>query len=179
MTLPRPSIPEPSAITDLAGLAPKFRTQVELVLADLVDKEWLVCVRESVRSNERADWLYRCGREFDDGRGIVTNAVNALKTWHHYGLAVDLGDRRFSPGREPASFWRDVMAIAEARGLTVGADWNRNGIPDSQEPGKHLCDQPHMQWFCDGMHVSPSDHAAELLATGGVEAVWRELHAID
>ncbi len=161
-----PAPHEPSVISSTDGLAPKFRAAIASVLFDLDALGWRPVLRETVRSTERAAWLYGFGRAYDDGRGIVTNAPNALKTWHHYGLAVDIGDKRYPSGSELAQFFRDLGDVCLRRGLTWGGQWK-------------MQDKPHVQWYCNGMHVSPSDHAAALLASGGVQAVWRELHAID
>jgi hypothetical protein len=163
--LPLPPAEVP-ATTSADGLAPKFaRALVDVCLA-LAHLGWQPVLRETLRTNVRAVFLYGFGRDYDDGRGIVTNATDALGTWHHFGLAADVGDRRYDSGQEPAAFWRDLERCAVQHGLTSGADWK-------------FCDRPHVQWHCDGMHVSPSPHAAELLASGGIEAVWRELHAVD
>lgn len=161
--LPLPPAEVPADHT-VMGLAPAFLAKLQLLLADMVGKGFRPILRETTRSDERAAFLYGFGRDYDDGRGIVTNAPNALKTWHHYGLAADIGDRRYEGGSEPASFWVALGSCARDHGLTWGGDW-------------HMKDLPHIQWNCEGMHVSPSDHAAALLASDGVEAVWRELHA--
>lgn len=169
--LPKPPT-EIAAVHSTEGLAPKFRDALAAMLLDLTEHGWMPILRETLRSNERAAFLYGFGREYDDGRGVVTNAETALRTWHHFGLAADVGDRRYDSGCEPGKFYADLEACALKHGLTSGADWNRNAIHDEK-----FCDKPHVQWFCDGMHVSPSDHAAELLASGGVQAVWQALHA--
>lgn len=161
LPLPPSEVP---ACTLVDGLAPKFLDKLQAVCSALVAAGWQPVLRETTRSDERAAFLYGFGREYDDGRGIVTQAPNALKTWHHFGLAADLGDRRYEPGNEPEAFWLALSVAVAAHGLTWGGSW-------------HFTDNPHVQWWCDGMHVSPSDHAAALLASGGVESVWRELHA--
>ncbi len=160
--LPLPPAEVPADHT-VSGLAPKFLEKIQSLLADLVGKGWRPMLRETTRSDERAAYLYGFGRDYDDGRGVVTNAPTALKTWHHFGLAVDIVDRRFGDDC-PTEFWRDLGACAEAHGLTWGGTW-------------HMQDKPHVQWNCEGMHVTPSDHAAALLASDGVEAVWSEVHA--
>lgn len=172
LPLSPPEIGELAPCRSFDGLAPRFRSKIDMVLADMVACGWQPTVRESTRSEARAKHLYNFGRVYDDGRGIVTNAPNALKTWHRYGLAVDIGDRRYDDEHTPAQFWKDLERIVMAHGLTSGADWNRNGIHDEK-----LCDGPHVQWFVEGMHVTPSDHAAELLSSSGVEAVWAEVRA--
>ncbi len=167
---------EPAAIASLDVLAPKFREKVDRVLARLVMRGWVgACVLESQRTTERQVWLYGFGRDYDDDRGIVTNVPTAETGWHFFCVAVDFGLK----GRTnvPAKFYADVFDLVEAVGLTSGADWNHNGTPDSQEPGKHFCDGPHAQWWVEGMHVSPSDRARELYAQGGLPAVWAALEA--
>lgn len=166
MTKLPPPPPEPVVITDTTHLAPAFQVKVGRILMALDAAGWHPVVRESLRSTERAAWLYGFGRDYDDGRGIVTNAQTADKTWHHYGLAVDLGDKRYEGGSEPQQFFRDLGDACLREGLTWGGQWK-------------MRDLPHVQWYCNGMHVSPSDHAAALLASDGVDAVWRELHAME
>lgn len=159
--LPAPP-PEIPAIHTVDGLAPKFLKALSDALADLVGMGWRPILRETLRTDERAKWLYGFGRDYDDGRGIVTNAPNALKTWHHYGLAADVGDRRYDAGSEPAEFFQALGKCAKQNGLAWGGDWR-------------MADQPHVQWGAP-MRVSPSDEAANLLQ-GGVDAVWRAVNA--
>jgi hypothetical protein len=161
MKLPPPPAEVP-ACRDMDRLAPQFRAKIEDLLAELRPHYPHARVAETVRTDERQAYLYGFGRDYDDDRGIVTNAPTATTSWHRFGLAVDIEG-------VPAAVLEETTM---AHGLTSGSDWNRNGIHD-----EHLCDAPHVQWFCAGMHVSPSDHARALLAAAGVEAVWRELHA--
>ncbi len=135
-------------------------------------------VFEGFRSDERAAWLYKSGREFDDGRGIVTKAPTARKSWHRYGLAVDIISKSKEWDALPR-FWRDLRVTITEIGLVSGDDWDRDGIPVEDDPDEHLSDRPHCQWWIPGMHVTPSEHAWELLQTKGIEAVWHELHADD
>jgi hypothetical protein len=168
--------PEPPASSALDQLAPGFAHKLDLVIAALRARGWSrACILESFRTDEREAWLFGFGRDYDDDRGIVTNARDGRKSWHRYGLGADFGLRGMDT--PPAQFYRDLTEIAESVGLTSGRDWNRNGIPDTQEEGKHFCDGPHVQWWCTGMKVTPSDHAWDLLQSQGVAAVWRELHA--
>lgn len=162
-----------AVVSSTALLAPKFRSALADVCMDLAGAGFRPILRETFRTDERAAYLYGFGRDYDDGRGIVTQATNGLKTWHRFGLAADVGDRRYEPGQELPEFWTALERAAIRHALTSGADWNRNGVHD-----EHFCDRPHVQWWCEGMHVTPSDHAAELLASGGVEAVWQALHAV-
>lgn len=165
MKLPRPTSPEPPPDRAMMKLAPRFAEKVFALIHDLEHIGHDPLMFEGFRSDERAAWLYQCGRTFDDGRGIVTNAPNAAKTWHRYGLGADIISKS-KQWDAPDQFWMDLRDSAASLGLTAGATWTRP-------------DRPHVQWWCKGMHVTPSDHAWELLQSKGVEAVWRELHADD
>lgn len=162
MKLPAPPAEVP-ADTSLDGLAPKFRAKLALVLNRLGMQGHPPRVAETLRSNERAKFLHGFGREYDDGRGVVTNAADAAKTWHHYGLAADVvhATKGWDAGED---FWKALRDAAVAEGLTAGYDW-------------HFQDKPHVQWGAP-MRAGPSDRAVTLLAAGGVEAVWREVGAV-
>jgi hypothetical protein len=156
---------EPPTIHATEHLAPRFRDALALVCLDLAHASFHPVLRETLRTDARQAWLYEFGRTWDDGRGIVTNARSAFTSWHGYGLAADVGDRRYEPGQEPSAFWCALERFAIARRLASGAEWQ-------------FCDRPHLQWG-HPMRVSPTARAAELLAAGGVEAVWREVGAMD
>ena len=160
LPLPPPEVP---ASTDLALLAPRFCDVVFTLLQGLRAKGLDPVVREAFRSDARQAWLYGFGRDYDDGRGEVTNAETGAKSWHRYGLAVDVVSNAEGDDA-PESFWQALRDAAVSLHLTSGADWS-------------MQDKPHVQWWCEGMPVTPSDHAWELLQSQGVGAVWQELHA--
>jgi hypothetical protein len=138
--------PEPPVIRSLDGLAPKFRAALLSVFPAL-DAGY---VSESLRTDARQRWLYGFGREYDDDRGIVTNAPTGATGWHMFGVALDFKDAAL------------VAANAEklrAAGLALGMDWPR------------FKDGPHVQAGAP-MRQSPSPEAAALFASGGYEAVW-------
>ena len=64
--------PEVHADNSLDSLAPKFREAVEKILEQMGDAK----VSETTRTFARQSYLYGFGREYDDGRGIVTNAAS-------------------------------------------------------------------------------------------------------
>ena len=155
--LPKPPAEVP-ACRSLDGLAPKFREVVEVVLAQLPD----AVVAESTRSFERQAYLYGFGRDYDDGRGIVTHAPSHLTSWHGYGLAVDVMHREY--GWNASRLWfRTMGELAKAHELTWGGDWR-------------FTDLPHLQW--GRCRDTPSDYARLLYRTRGVGAVWQEVGAL-
>ena len=117
MPLPRPERDVP-AIRTLDGLAPQFRTALCLLLAHVPD----AMIAETLRTPERQSFLYGFGRDYDDGRGIVTHAPTNLTSWHGYGLAADVihGTR----GWDASEAWFRAMGAAAKRvGLFWGGDW--------------------------------------------------------
>jgi peptidoglycan LD-endopeptidase CwlK len=149
MRAPPPEIPVDRS---LDSLAPQFRAAVEAVLAELGDAK----VSEGMRTFERQSFLYGFGREYDDGRGIVTNAATNLLSWHGYGLAVDVVHQTKEWDAGDAWF-RLLGDVAKAHGCHWGGDW-------------HHPDKPHIQW--GKCKDSPSDEARSLYEGAGVEAVW-------
>lgn len=143
--------PEPPVITSLDVLAPKFRAAVLSVIPAAV-----VHISETERTNERQVWLYGFGREYDDDRGIVTNAPNAFAGWHFFCLALDFKD--------PQVVRDNAQALRDA-GLSLGLDWPR------------FVDPPHVQWGYP-MRQSPSSEAKALYESGGLSAVWEAVQAL-
>ncbi|MDB5468972.1 MAG: hypothetical protein JWR84_532 [Caulobacter sp.] len=152
---------------DLSLLAPKFREAVTAALADCAGKGLTAKVNEGFRSNARQAWLYAQGRTRPGKK--VTNAPTALTSWHGYGLAVDIihqtkGYEPFGPnGAANEKWFADVAAVFKQHSCNWGGDWTN---PDT----------PHMQW--GKCRPSPSDKARELIAAGGVEAVWKAVSAV-
>ncbi len=163
MSLPAPP-PEVPVDDSLDGLAPAFRAKVDELLARMKSKGHDPIVAESTRTNERQTYLYGFGREYDDGRGIVTHSKDADETWHHFGLAVDIisASKGWDASRR---FWNDLGTIAAALGLSWGGAW------------RSFKDLPHIQ-LGSPMRQSPSPRAARLLADGGLPAVWAEVGAL-
>jgi len=139
-----------------AGCAPLFIAKVQAMLADLNDGrempfEWL-------RTPERQRYLYGHGRDYDDGRGIVTNAQSSLFSWHGFGLACDVVEKDATPWAAPPTFWNRMGEAAERQGLVWGGRWKR-------------ADLPHVQW--DTGSASPTADDRALAEAEGIEAVWR------
>jgi len=154
--------PEPRATRDLGLLAPKFRQAVEAALAECHAEGLDAMVFETYRSKELQEHYYARGRTVKPPNRIVTKAKSNLKSWHGYGLAVDVISKSKLWGADP-DWWPKVAAIFKRHGCDWGGDWRQK-------------DYPHMQWCT--LKASPSDRARELLAEGGMERVWSEVGAI-
>lgn len=163
MTPLPPPPPEPKADRTLSSLAPGFRRKVEAMLADMEVRGFDPMISEGFRSDERQAWLYGFGRDYDDGRGVVTNAPTGIHSYHRYGLAVDVISKS-SEWNAPKRFWDAIGSAALRQGLSWGGLWTK--FPD----------RPHVQF--SPMPQGPSSKAIELLASGGMEAVWREVDAL-
>lgn len=153
---------EPRPDRDIAKLAPKFRAAVDVAISECRLAGYDVILYEAYRSNETAKAYYARGRTVKPPPRPVTNAPDNTRTWHGYGLAVDVisSSKLWSAGD---TWYRKVAEIFKKHGCKWGGDW--------RSP-----DMPHMQWgHCK---ASPSELARELLATGGVEAVWKAVHGI-
>ena len=138
---------------DLTVCAPKFEEAVRLLLKELPDTNGF----ETLRTEARQHFLYGFGRDYDDGRGKVTEAVSALTSWHGFGLACDVVQKDATPWDAPEGFWDKLGACARRLGLAWGGDWKRR-------------DLPHVQW--GRCPKSPTDADRQLYRQQGIEAVW-------
>jgi hypothetical protein len=155
--------PELLVVRSLDVLAPKFRASVERALARCAEEGLDAYVYESLRSNELQAIYYERGRPpSQEFPRPVTNAPTADRSWHFYGLAVDVISK--SKGwNVPDSWWKSVAEIFGECDCKSGYYWKSR-------------DKPHHQWaLC---RVSPSPRAREIYATGGLEALWREVGAL-
>ncbi|MBY0490637.1 MAG: M15 family metallopeptidase [Gemmatimonadaceae bacterium] len=169
LPLPPAEIP---VCRDLQVLAPGFRMRLDLVIDDLQRAGFDPMVVETLRTSERQRFLFGFGRDYDDGRGVVTHSSDCDETWHGFGLAADIISASKRWDAAPA-FWTALGAACRIRGLTWGGDWNGNGSSDDER----FVDRPHVQ-FGPPMRRSPSPRAARLLAEGGMPAVWKEVGAL-
>jgi hypothetical protein len=103
---------------DLDRLLPSFRAQVEGLVADMRTAGHNPRVFETWRSPERVAFL-------------VAKGTGSARSMHPHGIAVDIIDA-VKLWRASSLFWRDLMRLAEARGLTSGARWRRHDLPHVQ-----------------------------------------------
>ncbi|HEX4683763.1 MAG TPA: M15 family metallopeptidase [Gemmatimonadaceae bacterium] len=158
---------------DLGLLAPKFRDAVQRALQGCADRGRDAFVYEAYRSTDLQGLYYARGRTVTPPTDTVTNARSNLYSWHGFGLAVDVISRTHgwdwddmaSDVREAerAAWQADVAECFRAAGCRWGGEWK-------------MKDLPHFQWgLCK---PSPSDRARELMASGGLQAVWTAVAAI-
>ncbi|HEX8232878.1 MAG TPA: M15 family metallopeptidase [Caulobacteraceae bacterium] len=148
---------------DLELLAPAFRETVERALAQCRAQGIEAKVFEAYRSAELQALYYKRGRTIIPPHHTVTNAPTNLKSWHGYGLALDVVHRTRFWEPEGGERWFGAMAaVFKRHGCKWGGDWRR---PDT----------PHIQW--GPCKPSPSDLAREIIAREGVAGVWRAVGA--
>ena len=146
---------------DPSLLAPRFRAAVDAALADCRAAGLDAYVYEAYRSQELQSLYFARGRTEIPPLQTVTNAASNLYSWHGYGLAVDVISYSHGWSR-PESWFAEVAAVFKRHDCRWGGDWK-------------MKDLPHFQWH--RCRPSPSDRARELLAAGGMAAVWREVGA--
>jgi peptidoglycan LD-endopeptidase CwlK len=146
----------------LGLLAPRFRTVVEDALRECERLSLQAVVYETYRSDALQKLYYARGRTVRPPDRTVTNAPDNLASWHGYGLAVDVIHRR-KRWDMPDAWFHAVAKVFKSSGCDWGGDWRRP-------------DLPHFQLA--GLRDSPSIRARELIAAGGLEAVWREVGAL-
>lgn len=152
---------EPTVDRDLTKLAPKFADAVRAAIADCNAAGLDAYVFEARRSHELAVLYYARGRTIIPPKQKVTNAPDETRSWHGFGLAVDVISRS-KEWSQPESWFAAVASHFKAHGCKWGGDWKSK-------------DYPHFQLGC--LKPSPSDEARRLLATSGVAAVWQAVGA--
>jgi peptidoglycan L-alanyl-D-glutamate endopeptidase CwlK len=158
---PKATLRAPAPTNDLEVLAPKFRDAVNAAIAECTARKLDAIVYETYRSLELQAHYYERGRTIIPPRDTVTNAPTNLFSWHGFGLAVDVISKSKQWGAGDQWF-ADVAECFREQGCRWGGEWKKP-------------DLPHFQWgLC---RPSPSDLARELLASGGMRAVWQAVHA--
>lgn len=148
---------------DLSLLAPKFKIAVDSAIALCQSRALDAFVYEGYRSEDLQELYFSRGRTVVPPTDTVTNAPTNLYSWHGYGLAVDVISRQLEWSASSDWFARVADCFRQA-GCRWGGEWTTK-------------DLPHFQWgLCK---PSPSDRARELIASGGLRAVWEAVAAID
>lgn len=155
----------------LTQVHPKLRAQITQVIEAMAAKGLYFRVTEAFRTAEYQDQLYAKGRDaagnIVDLRKVVTYARgSAMKSWHQFGMAVDMIPSTAGPELPFTPNWnantppyREAQAAARELGLVCGADWHGSRV-----------DPPHYQ--LGGVPVTPTEEIISLFKTKGLEAVW-------
>lgn len=163
---PGPWITKPEVLMNphseklLSEVHPMLAARIQAIASNLATQGITIIVVQGLRTVEQQDALYAQGRT-TSGK-IVTNAKGG-QSWHNYGLAVDC-----APENPDGSIdwnashptWKAMEKAGVDMGLTSGANWLR------------FVDAPHFQMTGDFPENAPDDRARELLASGGLRAVW-------
>jgi len=90
----------------------------------------------------------------------VTDAKQG-QSYHEYGLAVDVVPEALDTGAPDWNVthpvWQELVEKGEALGMTSGISWH---------------DEPHFQMQGSWSEGMPPPEAGQLLASGGLSAVW-------
>jgi peptidoglycan L-alanyl-D-glutamate endopeptidase CwlK len=154
--LPAPERDVP-ACRDPRVLAPQMQVALAALLVDVPEAR----VVETLRTPERQSFLYGFGRDYDDGRGIVTQAPTQLLSWHGFALAADVVHRSLGWDVR-ASWFLHLGTVAESHGLAWGGRWRHP-------------DLPHLQW--GRCPATPTAEDRRLAVHEGLPAVWRKYGA--
>lgn len=157
-----PANTAPRVTRSLDTLAPVFADAVRRALADATAAGLDATVYETRRSRELAQLYYARGRTVKPPEKTVTNAPDETYSWHGYGLGVDVISLS-KAWNKPPEWFAQVAEHFKRHGCRWGGEWRQK-------------DLPHFQW--GRCKPSPSPEARKLLATDGVEAVWRAVGAI-
>ncbi|MBN2664518.1 MAG: M15 family metallopeptidase, partial [Bacteroidales bacterium] len=107
-------------------LHPKLRFKARKFISNAKRKGYDLRITESLRTFDRQNNLYAQGRT-TSGQ-IVTNA-KAGSSFHNYGLAIDVVDRKNGYNTN----WAEIGKIGKKAGFTWGGDW------------QGFTDRPHFQ----------------------------------
>lgn len=152
----------PRVNRSLDRLAPHFAAAVRAALADANAAGLDATVFEALRSRELATLYYARGRTVKPPERTVTNAPDETYSWHGYGLAVDVISLS-KAWSKPPEWFAAVFEHFKRHGCRWGGEWKRK-------------DLPHFQW--GRCKPSPSDKARQMLATTGIESIWRAVGAL-
>jgi peptidoglycan LD-endopeptidase CwlK len=140
-----------------ACLAPLFDAAIDAAVSECNVRGDDAMVWETCRSQALQQWYYDHG---------ASHAQNILRSWHGYGLAVDVISRRHGWdlwGPQNTDWQQRVSGVFKAHGLSWGGDW------------KSFKDWPHFQW--GKCKPTPSDNAIVLFVEGTALAVWNAVGA--
>lgn len=158
------------ASKDTGKLAPKVRQALDKAIAVMHEQKLDAMVFETYRTPDRVHFLYGKGRTEEaltlvnvpkkyaqPNMAIVTRAFDWSRSWHSYGLAVDIIHRR-TYWNTPTSWFESVAKIMTQHGFAWGGRWPR--LPDA----------PHFQWAMCPIGPAVVDRAQ--LTSNQTEIIW-------
>ena len=151
----------------LAGVYPVLAEKIRAIGLQMQAEGIWVRVTQALRTIEEQDALYAQGRTAP-GR-IVTNCRGGY-SYHQFGLAADVvpslpGDAYIPDWNPEHPVWKQMEALGQGLGLTVGAYWRT--FPDA----------PHFQLSGRFPIGAPDDELRQLFKDGGLAAVWNAVSA--
>jgi hypothetical protein len=150
---------EPPRQSGFSLLAPAYAIRLWLGIRAVNKAGLRVGLFESLRTNERQEWLWQQGRSRSGS--IVTNARTIWASWHGYGLAGDLAfltqaNDWYWPDTSD-SRWEKVREVLKQFDLTTGLAW-------------HSKDAPHVQPA--KLPATPTAAHRKILEERGIVALW-------
>jgi hypothetical protein len=167
--LPKPprEVGAVARVNAISVLAPRMQEAAHEVVHRM-DGEAVIF--ETLRTPARVAFLYGFGRQYDDGRGIVTKVRDPWTGWHPVGLAFD-AVHRVLIHKAPRTWWNKLGGVMKKAGLRWGGDFNANDVLDDDR----TVDLPHAQW--GRCLVTPSPRTRQLVEQGGLIALWQAVGA--
>lgn len=148
---------------DLSMLAPGFAIRVSAAIEACQTEGLEAMVFETYRTQELQALYYQRGRTIIPPFKTVTAAQSNLQSWHGFGLAVDVVHRKLFWSPPDGEKWFHAVAkLFAEHECNWGGNWVRR-------------DLPHFQW--GRCPPSPSDAVRALLASEGLDAVWKRFGA--
>lgn len=150
----------------LSKVYPILASKIRILAEKLLEEGIEIRVVQGLRTYQEQGDLYAKGRTAPGPK--VTDAPPGY-SWHNMGVAVDVcpgisGEDPWAPDWNAAHpAWKQIWTIGTGLGLVSGALWK--GIPD----------KPHFQLANIGPVDAPDDELRKIIATGGVQAVWKEI----
>ena len=148
----------------LSVIYPPLVHRVRNFLADMNRHGISVLVTAGLRTYAEQDALYAQGRT---APGPIVTRARAGYSSHNFGLAVDVApDDVDTPGlqidwdaRQPE--WKTLVFMVRCNRLNSGITFG---------------DRPHI--YLEELHDTPTQEMRDLLAAGGLPAVWTHVNAI-
>lgn len=143
----------------LSKLNSKFADHVRKVIDNAEAEGVTLQIVQGLRTVEEQDKLFAKGRT---APGKIVTKARGGKSWHNYGLAVDLAPVINGKVSWSENFdWSIIGKLGKKEGLFWGGDW------------KNFQDRPHLEYTRG--YNSPSEALRLYQRTKDLKAVWKAL----